>query len=172
MFYKFLVAWILICFMINFNFKYVLYTCIPKNITKLMIFRILVSYLNNFSFLYCVQKLPILLTTLVQNSSPMFTILMARLILKEHIMMAEIFCMIMAFGGMVVLFSDISEESESSYSALAIFLLILVPVTLGYTNIMMRQLNMLHEFTYAFYSQLAFFVISGIVSLIFTDSKL
>ena len=72
-----------------------------------------------FTMMYAIKYLPVGIVSLIANTTPIFIVIFGYLMLNERITIAEIFCLTVAFSGVIILvlsgnkFSpDLTENQE------------------------------------------------------------
>jgi drug/metabolite transporter (DMT)-like permease len=110
----------------------------------------------------------LVLVALFANTLPLFCSLLGFLILGEKITKVEVICLVLAFYGIYVLlyYGDSAKDSgekQTEYSIWPIFMLISGPFLMAVTNICLRYMRSLHEYTASTYSVLYSIVIYGMI---------
>ena len=98
---------------------------------------------------------------------PLFTSLLGFIILGEKISKSEILCLFIAFYGVYVLLysgeqNDDKREVKSNISAGPLLMCIMGPFLMALTNVCLRYMKGLHEYTASTYSVLFSIAVYGI----------
>ncbi|KAJ4730099.1 Nodulin MtN21 /EamA-like transporter family protein [Melia azedarach] len=88
----------------------------PTHARKLLISRALMGYLSLFSFIYCIQRLPLAQATVLSFTTPIMASIAARIILHEKLKIADIGGLALSFFGVLFIFRRIltSQAGEAS----------------------------------------------------------
>lgn len=166
LFLRGVVVLILLAFLIGKDAKQILWTSIPRNMIAPLLTRCLSGLLAFFCLSTAIKNLPIVLVALFQNTMPLFTSLFGFLILGEKITKSEILCLILAFYGVYTLLysgTQASEDSEkkSNIQVWPLLMALLGPMLMATTNICLRHMRGLHEYTASTYSVIFSVVVFG-----------
>jgi drug/metabolite transporter (DMT)-like permease len=148
-----------------------------------MIAPLLIRCMSGLLAFFCtgtaIKNLPIVLVSLFQNTLPLFTSLLGFLILREQISKSEIICLFLAFFGVFVLLYDTdsdengndSETQTQNIDAWSVFMCIMGPMLNATTNICLRHMRGLHEYTASTYSVLFSLIVYAIL-IMFTEEQI
>ena len=130
-----------------------------------------------FCMNYAIKYLPIVLVTIISNTLPLFCSLLGFIILGERITKMEIFCLLISFYGIFVLVyygerQKDKEGKESNISLLPMVMLVLGPILMAVTNVSLRHMKNLHEFTTSTYSVIYSIIVYGLIVLISEEEKI
>ncbi|XP_057956213.1 uncharacterized protein LOC131149616 [Malania oleifera] len=96
----------------------------PMHVRKLLVSRALFGYLSLFSFVYCIQRLPLSQTIVLSFTTPIMASIVARIILHERLNVADIGGLACSFFGVLFIFRPLltaqgelarAGEESSSY---------------------------------------------------------
>lgn len=145
--------------------KFIFYDCVPPSMIVPLAIR---TFSGTASFLlvfYAVMTLPIFLVSLIVNTGPIFTSIMAVIFLKEQLKMIEVVFMVIAFSGVIVMVISGKERDDSTSGSwqldlIPFLMLLLAPIMMAITNVLLRHMRGLHELTSAAYLVVASTLIS------------
>lgn len=112
--------------------------------------------------------MPVTIASLIINMQPLFTTVFAFFLLGERIMIIEAVCLLISFYGVYLLISSQggpNTETESKINLSSFFVLLGSPILMAVTNILLRHMKMLHQYTSAVYTVITGMVTFGFVSL-------
>ncbi len=92
--------------LMNRSSKSYLVDKVQKDMITPLIIRVMTGVLSFLCLYYAIKYLPIFLVSLILNTSPIFTSLLAFIFLRERVSKAEIFSLLMAFFGVYLLISS------------------------------------------------------------------
>lgn len=168
LFLRGVIVLVFMAFLIRQRARYILYDSIPRN----MIIPIIIRCTSGLIAFYCmstaIKHLPIVLVALFQNTIPLFTSLFGFIILKEKMTKSEILCLFLAFFGVYVLITNQQNEKqslpdkESNIEVWPLLMCVLGPMLMATTNICLRHMKGLHEYTASTYSVLFSVIVFGL----------
>ena len=102
-----------------------------------------------FIFLFnAIRYLPLVEVSLITNTTPLVTALLAYFILGETLSLIEKLCLLISFGGVALLIiekdyssSDTTEEATSTAQLYALIMLIFVPFLISGVTISLRRMR-------------------------------
>ena len=162
----------LLAILINKDAKYILYGCIDRKYIPSLIMRVIMGNLTFFLMTISLKYLPLLITSIVVNSSNLMTVLLGAMILGERITKAEMACLSVAFVGVYVLFSEktSNKQRDQNIDTFHLLLLCLIPFMIALQNVLLRHMRGFHQYTVASYITLGCVIVSGVGSLVNTKS--
>jgi drug/metabolite transporter (DMT)-like permease len=96
---------IIMLLLMNVNIKHHAFDSIQKKHMNVLCFRIFATAFTVYCTTYSVKNLPLVLTGIVKNMTPLFTALFSYFLLKEGISRIEILCLLVAFLGVYIVIS-------------------------------------------------------------------
>lgn len=103
--------------------------------------RIIMGNLTFYLMVISLKNLPLLITTIVSNTAPLMTVLFGAVLLGERITKQEMGCLLLAFLGIYMLFSEKSATKSTEDSSINVFyllILLMVPIMVGLQNVLLR----------------------------------
>ena len=99
--------------LMNRSSKSYLVDRVERDMITPLIIRVITGVMSFLCLYYAIKYLPIFLVSLILNTSPIFTSLLAFIFLRERVSKAEMFSLFMAFFGVYLLISSSKQESLS-----------------------------------------------------------
>lgn len=166
LFLRGVIVLVFLAFLIGKQARHILYDSIPRNMYLPIFIRCMSGLLAFYCLSTAIKYLPIVLVALFQNTIPLFTSLFGFLILREKITVSEVLCLFLAFFGVYVLISnqkpvDDNDESKSNITLWPLLMCMLGPMLMAVTNILLRHMKGLHEYTASTYSVLFSMMVFG-----------
>lgn len=158
---------------------------IERDLLTPLVIRVISGVTSFLCLYYAIKYLPIFLVSLILNTSPIFTSFLAFLVLKEKVSRTEVFALFFAFFGVYILISNSKqgstedslsaenkvEESDNSNILMIPFICLLVsPLLMALTNVLLRHMKKMHEYTSSTYSVGLSMVVFGPI-MSFSDDK-
>ena len=159
---------VLMLFLMRGRYKELMWTSIPNRMFPPLIIRSFSGLLAFLCINYALKHLPLVLVSLILNTLPLFTSLLGFIILRERTTILEVGCLILALFGVYVLLSSgysagEKDDQGGNISIFPLVLLILAPILMSITNVVLRHMRSLHEYTATMYSVVTSIVVFGIL---------
>jgi len=92
--------------------KVVLWDCVNWGNIVPLILNMVMTTLGYFSYYVSMKNMPMMLVITIKNLSPIITVIIAAMFLRERINLKEIVCLALAFSGIYVLVRQGSSKEE------------------------------------------------------------
>ncbi|KAJ0052929.1 hypothetical protein Pint_01967 [Pistacia integerrima] len=86
----------------------------PTNARNLLISRALTGYLSLFSFVFCIQRLPLSQAVVLNFTTPVMASIMARIVLRENLKISDIGGLACSFFGVLFIFQHMFTTQASN----------------------------------------------------------
>jgi drug/metabolite transporter (DMT)-like permease len=158
---------VMLAFLLGKEAKHILWDSVPRNMFLPIAIRCSSGMLAFYCMNTAIKHLPIILVALFQNTIPLFTSFFGFLILRERITLYEVLCLFLAFFGVYVLISSKEQDpkdegADSNIELWPLIMCIAGPMLMSITNICLRHMKGLHEYTASTYAVICSMVTLGI----------
>ena len=159
----------MICVLIAVNkrSKSVFIRSLPRHLVGKLFTYAISNAIIVFCISYAVSKIPLVEVALFTNTIPLFVAVLGFFMLGNRLTIFEVACLLIAFGGVLVLIlgaETVDEEATLNPAVISYIILLFTCALIGFTNIWLRQLKSLNMWVPGFYSGLCYFIIFGTIS--------
>lgn len=111
-----------------------MYDNVERKYIPAMITRVIMGNVTYTIITISIQQLPLTVVNIVANTQPLMTALLGCLILGEKIRFAQVCCLLLAFTGIFIFFSDAANKKASGKTNIDIkyfLVLLILPISVA-----------------------------------------
>jgi drug/metabolite transporter (DMT)-like permease len=157
---------VILIVLLNVNLKCIMVDNLPSESKKHMAMRVVTGCFGILTMNFVVKYFSLSTIAVINNLSPIVTMLLASAFLKERVSNHDIVCLFLSFLAVTMVILGVQTSGEvgkKNEFGFKLFLVCCLPVSMACSNITMRLMQKLNEYTVSCYLNLTVLIVTALI---------